>query len=373
MFCSRLKKQVREQQEQIVALEKEKKQQTTQLDALNEEVISLRERMEVCQTAISQKEGYQSPLFETIGCVDLIRGRFVELSGVLDDKHKTAKEAISDLDTSRKALDKMVSSFASLTNEQLDIAKSMDTLSEKTSKVIDFVRLIQDIADQTNLLALNAAIEAARAGENGRGFAVVADEVRKLAERTTQGTVEIAALVDGIETASVSTRDQANRSASHALKYQEESQQTSESVKMLANVSEEMAVAIGESATASFLETIKFDHLVFKLNIYKALLGMSDMKPDQVSTSKMCRLSKWYYEGRGLQDFSHHPAYQSLEKPHNQVHEEAKKALAAFGAGDYKTMHRALENMETASNQVGHVLDTLSLEYSKENRATYKS
>ncbi|WCP65807.1 methyl-accepting chemotaxis protein [Vibrio tubiashii] len=81
-------------------------------------------------------------------------------------------------------------------NQTSQVARSLEQLS---TRVTEFVSLIENVAEQTNLLALNAAIEAARAGESGRGFAVVADEVRVLAQKTSNNTESIQELVRSLQ------------------------------------------------------------------------------------------------------------------------------------------------------------------------------
>jgi methyl-accepting chemotaxis protein len=58
-------------------------------------------------------------------------------------------------------------------------------------RIVEKVKVINDITSHTDLLAINASVEASRAGDHGTGFAVVAAEIRKLSELCHRASTEI--------------------------------------------------------------------------------------------------------------------------------------------------------------------------------------
>ena len=158
----------------------------------------------------------------------------VELRGVIDDVGRSATSTADQVADVSTRIGRLANAITDATSASADVAQVSDAagraaatgtasvadasagmekirsavsetatyvteLGIKSDQIGTIVDTIDDIAEQTNLLALNAAIEAARAGDQGKGFAVVADEVRKLAERSSQATKEIAALIADVQ------------------------------------------------------------------------------------------------------------------------------------------------------------------------------
>jgi myosin heavy subunit len=239
-------------------------------------------------------------------------------------------------------------------------AQQVNSLNETARKIGDFVTIIRGISEQPKLLALNAAIEAARAGEMGRGFAVVADEVRHLASRSQEASSEISTLVASIGAQMESAVQTLESVTSRSQEFETVVADSMQHFQEQFNLSSDMERCISATALRSFVEIAKLDHLVFKFNIYKTFLGLSQQDPGQVPNHQHCRLGQWYFTGEGQACFSRLPGYKEMDAPHTKVHQHGREALEHLSGGRHDAGIAAIEAMELASLRVLQQLERLA-------------
>jgi uncharacterized protein YukE len=302
---------------------------------------------------------------ESSSLVDKIREELALSSTGLIEHRDTFQSSQQLFDQIMDMLASTIKTTSQISADTESASSSVDQLKTVTSGINDFVNIIKGISDQTNLLALNAAIEAARAGEQGRGFAVVADEVRTLAQRSAEASNEISNLIEQVN----KQMGDVISGISHVGEKSAEISTSTSSIEGTANrivsLSKNMYSVITNSSADAFLQTVKMDHVVWKLDVYKVMLGMSNKTADDFSDHTMCRLGKWFYKGEGAEKYSMQNAFKQIEKPHIDVHTHGIAALKAHIAGDTELVVKELTVMESASFRVVDAITTLSHQISQ--------
>jgi twitching motility protein PilJ len=165
------------------------------------QVTSAAEKSQATATHLAEASSHQAQQIASASTA--VNEMAISIEGVSKNADQLAEESQRSVDIAKKgseAVQKTINGMDIIREQIQETSKRIKRLGESSQEIGDIVELINDIAEQTNILALNAAIQAAMAGEAGRGFAVVADEVTRLAERSSDATKQIEALVKTIQT-----------------------------------------------------------------------------------------------------------------------------------------------------------------------------
>ncbi|MEH6471825.1 MAG: methyl-accepting chemotaxis protein [Halopseudomonas sp.] len=293
-----------------------------------------------------------------------VRESMARSAGTLYDERHTLDDAKDAFANSSSTLQSMETSLQAISADAERNCEHIGELQGTAQEIGKFVGVISEISEQTNLLALNAAIEAARAGEQGRGFAVVADEVRALAKKANAASSEITRLVNSITQRTAVADGDIRGMAEQSKELVASTNEVSSAVNQVVGLSQQMHQIVSRTAAETFIETVKLDHVVWKTDVYKRLLGLSQKSTSEFADHTQCRLGKWYFEGDGRQFYSDSSYFRQLDAPHQGVHDSGLKALALMEQDQCDEALDALAEMENSSVRVLDALSNLSSELS---------
>ncbi len=212
----------------------------------------------------------------------------VSMDEVSKNSENTAKMALESVTFAKKGGDTVrrnIEGMDRIRETIQETSKRIKRLGESSQEIGDIVELINDIAEQTNILALNAAIQAAMAGEAGRGFAVVADEVQRLAERSSNATKQIEALVKTIQTdtnEAVISMEQSTAGVVNGARLAEES---GEALEQIMEVSDDLSSLIQDISASSARQSKAASNISEGMHVIQEITTQTSAGTNQTAAS----------------------------------------------------------------------------------------
>lgn len=151
-------------------------------------------------TLLKAAEEQSKQIVDTGEAVSNMTRSILQVSSNASQATEVAQRSLDAATQGSQAVQNTITGMNEMRVQIQETSKRIKRLGESSQEISEIVELISDITEQTNILALNAAIQAASAGEAGRGFTVVAEEVQRLAERSSEATKQISAIVKTIQT-----------------------------------------------------------------------------------------------------------------------------------------------------------------------------
>ena len=342
-----------------------------QLQALQGENAALQERCETLEQHTATLEAEHKAAEHRRTAHQGINALYLSAAAALVQIREALADNAKQLSAEREHIDGASSVFADSTSILDSIRHELGSIEQKASSscdnierlkalandIVKFVQVIGTISEQTNLLALNAAIEAARAGDQGRGFAVVADEVRALAQRASGAAAEVGTLVENISNETRATDLQIQEVSQDCQRIGQSTDRIVDTVNRALEMAGQMRGVINASADSGFIQMAKMDHVVWKIQVYRAILADKSVHPEDLADDHGCRLGMWYRSADAEDRFGRSANFRELEAPHRQLHSSGREAIQLHRGGALHESLAALKQMEQSSERVMQILD----------------
>ena len=236
------------------------------IDSLRDLVTGINRASEQVNTATGQAQATSVKLLsaaekqavqitETTDAVTSMTRSILQVSSNASQASQVAQRSLQAATVGSQAVQNTIAGMNGIREQIQETSKRIKRLGESSQEIGEIVELISDITEQTNILALNAAIQAASAGEAGRGFTVVAEEVQRLAERSSEATKQIGAIVKTIQTDTNSAVAAMEKSTEGVVEGARLSDAAGKALTEIETVSNSLARLIQSISTATAAQT----------------------------------------------------------------------------------------------------------------------
>lgn len=135
---------------------------------------------------------------ETAQATAILRGATQETDRQTNTAARLAERVSRAVRDGKSAVSGTALGMSAIRESVASASAAATALGERSERIGEILRVIEEIAGETNLLALNASIIAAQAGESSRAFSGLVEDIRDLSDRTSASTEEVRGLVGAV-------------------------------------------------------------------------------------------------------------------------------------------------------------------------------